>query len=103
MDNLEKQAITRAQLKAFLWIRYIDDCFVIWPHGKDTLTEFLTHINSIHAKIEFTMEMEKDNGIPFLELDLFIKMENDHSSISTYRKPTHTHTHTCLLYTSRCV
>ena len=41
MNNLEKKAIRTAQLKPSFWIRYIDNCFVIWPHGKNTLTRVL--------------------------------------------------------------
>ena len=49
MDKPEKKAISTAQLKFSFLIRYTN-CFTIWPHGKDTLTEFLSHINSIHSK-----------------------------------------------------
>ena len=47
----------------------------------------MTQINSNHSKIEFTMEMETDNGIPFL--DHFIKKKDGHLSFSTCRNPTH--------------
>ena len=46
------------------------------------------HINSIHSKIQFTMEMKADNSIPFLAH--FIKRKDNHLSFSRFRKPTHT-------------
>jgi hypothetical protein len=40
------------------WFHYVDDIFIIWPHGPDKLKEFLHHLNSIHQSIQFTMETE---------------------------------------------
>ena len=48
---------------------------------------FLNHANSIHQNIQFTLEMEKNGQIPFL--DILIQREIDGSlSSSAYRKPT---------------
>jgi hypothetical protein len=62
--------------------------FVIWLHGPNRLQEFFNHINSLRPSIQFTMEMEADNKIPFLDV-LVIKKQ---SALTTmvYRKPTHT-------------
>ena len=43
-----------------LWVRYVDDMFVIWPHGTDRLHSFHQHLNQQHPKIQFTVEEEKD-------------------------------------------
>lgn len=29
---------------------YVDDVWAVWTHGKETLTEFLQHLHSIHPK-----------------------------------------------------
>jgi hypothetical protein len=89
MDDLENRAINSSELKPTVWLRYIDDCFAIWPHGKDALTTFLTHLNGINKKIQFTVETETDNALPFLDL-LIRKKEDGHLTFSVYRKPTHT-------------
>ena len=71
------------------WYRYVDDTFVIWPHGRDKLQDFLNHINGLHKKIQFTMEIEKDGHLPFLDIDIYRK--NDGSlGHKVYCKPTHT-------------
>ncbi|XP_046407905.1 uncharacterized protein LOC124172509 [Ischnura elegans] len=50
---------------------------------------FLKHINSQHPTIQFTMEMEKDRRIPFL--DVIVNRRIDGSlGHEIYRKPTHT-------------
>ena len=55
MEDFEKKAMEQAVLKPVCWFRYVDDTFVIWPHGQEKLTEFLNHLNRIHNKIQFTI------------------------------------------------
>jgi hypothetical protein len=50
MEDFEEKALNQATLKPTCWYRYVDDTFVIWPHGKDNLTEFLEHLNGLHKK-----------------------------------------------------
>ncbi|XP_072395107.1 uncharacterized protein [Diabrotica undecimpunctata] len=72
MQEIEIRAITTAEYKPKLWLRYVDDTFIIWTHGEEKLNTFLNHINTIHPKIQFTMELEKDQQLPFLDV-LIIK------------------------------
>jgi hypothetical protein len=51
------------------WFRYVDNNFVIWPHGPDKLKDFLHHLNSIYQSIQFTTETESEGHLPFLDLD----------------------------------
>ncbi|GJQ86568.1 hypothetical protein Trydic_g7806 [Trypoxylus dichotomus] len=44
--------------KPELWLRYVDDSFIIWRHYEDKLQDFLSHLNSIHPKTKFTVEIE---------------------------------------------
>jgi hypothetical protein len=67
----------------------VDDTFVIWPHGADKLTEFLQHLNSINPNIQFTMEIEKDEKLPFLDI-LIYKTNDGKLGHQVYRKPTYT-------------
>ena len=45
-------------------------------------------MNERHHKIKFTIEMERDNKLPFL--DLLIDKSDDDLNINIYRKPTYT-------------
>ena len=69
--------------------RYVDDIFAIWPHGKASLTTFLVHLSSLHKNIQFTMEMEENGRLPFLDIDIYKKTTGSLGH-KVYRKPTHT-------------
>lgn len=89
MEHFENETLRKARFKPSTWFRYVDDTFVIWPHGPDRLTDFLTFLNSQHPNIKFTMEVERDRKIPFL--DVLIQRKDDNSlGYKVYRKPTHT-------------
>ena len=62
---------------------------MVWPHGKDTLQDFLQHLNQQHPSIKFTMETEEDHKIAFLDVGI---SRNPDGSLhhNVYRKPTHT-------------
>ena len=50
--------------------KFIDDIFLIWPHGEETLTEFIHMINNQHPTIKFTEEYSRTE-IPFLDTLVF--------------------------------
>ena len=66
---------------------YVDDIFCLFIHETDAEC-FSTFLNGQHPRIKFTIEKEKRNQLPFLDI------LNDSSSnkllISVYRKPTYT-------------
>ena len=59
MDRFETNALKNWDKKTLLWLRFIDDIFMIWNHGEEELKKFLTYLNSIHDKIKFTHEFSK--------------------------------------------
>ena len=91
MEHLEETALRTAPLQPTLWLRYVDDTFVIWPHGQDELQRFHDHINQQHPNIQFTIEEEKEGKLAFL--DVQITRSTDGLSTSVYHKPTHTDTY----------
>ena len=70
MEEFERKFMAISTYKPKCWYRYVDDTFVIWPHGMDRLKEFLDWLNGIHTNIDFTMEIEKDGHLPFLDIDI---------------------------------
>lgn len=89
MEDIEVRALESTTLKPKLWLRYVDDTFVIWTHGRNKLDEFLSHLNNIHSKIQFTMEVESLNQLPFLDV-LLKKKPDGKLGHTVYRKATHT-------------
>jgi hypothetical protein len=67
----------------------VDNTFVIWPHGQDKQREFLDYLNGLHNNIKFTMEIEEEGHLPFLDIDTYRKT-NGSIGHKVYRKPTHT-------------
>ena len=57
MEKFEDKALQTAKKKPTHWLRYVDDTFVIWSHGKEELQRFIDHLNSIYPMIQFTMEV----------------------------------------------
>jgi hypothetical protein len=78
MENFEKKALDSFPLKPLRWKRFVDDTNVLWPHGKDELEKFFQHLNDISKDIKFTMELEENGIIPFL--DVLIKRKEDGES-----------------------
>ena len=67
----------------------MDDTFVIWTGTKSELDTFLTFLNSINNHIQFTMEIEEDSKINFLDLTIR-RTEENKLTYSIFRKPTQT-------------
>ena len=89
MADFEEEAISTSSLKPSVWLRYVDDTFVIWPHGRDTLDLFLEHLNSRDPSIQFTMEVEENGMLPFLDVHVIRKPDGS-LTFKVFRKKTHT-------------
>ena len=89
LRGVVSRALLIPPLKPRCWKRFVDDTFVVWPHPKDTLVPFLNHLNSHSPHIQFTMEIEQNNSLSFLDV---LVTRNDNGSLShqVYRKKTHT-------------
>ena len=89
MEHFEETALQSATHKPKVWLRYVDDTFVVWQHGAEEINTFLQHLNCQHASIKFTMEMENQGAIPFLDTKI-TRTAQGSLSHQVYRKPTHT-------------
>ena len=85
MEFFENMAIERSAHNPTLWCHYMDNTFVVWPHGRSSVDSFLQHLNSLRPTIQFTMETETD-GI----LDVLVHRKEQDLTTTVYRKPTHT-------------
>nr|XP_022912504.1 uncharacterized protein LOC111423492 [Onthophagus taurus] len=89
MEIFEEEALKKSPWKPKLWLRYVDDTFVIWQHGKEQLQEFLDHFNPQNPMIKFTMETETAKQLPFLDV-LVTRKTVGGMELGVYRKKTHT-------------
>jgi hypothetical protein len=65
----------------------VDDTFVIWLSTERNLHKFQEHLNQRAPTIRFTLEVETENKLPFL--DVLVLREGAHSlSFTVFRKKT---------------
>lgn len=90
MAEWERTIFQKTSLTPLIYKRYLDDIFMVWTHGRDTLSEFLSILNSDHPCIRLCAEIS-DTNINFLDITLFIRPQTP-TVISTkvYHKPTDT-------------
>lgn len=88
MEKFEKKALDSYPLKPKFWIRFVDDTNVNWPRGEEELKNFLDHLNNISKDIQFTMEGEENNCIPFLDI-LLSRNEDGSLGHKVFRKKSH--------------
>ena len=74
--------------RVMFYRRYVDDIFCIFEH-QDHVAPFLSYLNKQHTNINFTVEHETGNNLPFLDV-LVTKHDNAVLGTTTYRKPTNT-------------
>ena len=87
MEEFEVQALSSFPHPPSLWLRFVDDTFVI--NKAEHSQELLQHINNQDPHIQFTVEPTQQDSLPFLDTLITIQPDNTLST-TVYRKPTHT-------------
>ena len=96
MADFEDKWVYTYHTQPRVWLRYIDDIFMVWDNDKESLENFLSHLNSCHHSIKFTSEVSKEQ-INFL--DTTVRLNEDRKLYTDlYCKPTDAHNY--LLYNS---
>ena len=68
-----------------LYLRYIDDLFLIWTGTKQQFEDFICSLNNQHPSIKFSYQIS-NTSIYFLDTTVYIKNRKLHTTIFT--KPT---------------
>ena len=91
MGRFEENFVYKTEWSNYviIWVRFIDDIFLIWKGDIDSITEFIGHLNNAAPSIKFTHEIST-NSVNFLDTTV---LEDRQGNISTdvYQKPTDTH------------
>ncbi|XP_074822342.1 uncharacterized protein LOC141995220 [Natator depressus] len=85
MADLEQCFLSSRLLMPLLYLRYIDDIFIIWTHGKEALEEFHHDFNNFHPTINLSLD-QSTQEIHFLDTTVLISY--GHITTTLYRKPT---------------
>ena len=67
MEDVETRAISNSTHTPFFWKRYVDD--VCTALQKSHVEEFKDHLNTIEPTIQFTVELESNGKLSFLDTD----------------------------------
>ena len=87
MSDFEEKAINTFHLKPWVWWRYIDDVFMIWEHGEESLKEFFSHLNNVDPNIKFQKPLDySSETVDFL--DVKVTKIGEKLKTDLYTKPT---------------
>ena len=89
MADFEDKWVYTYETRPSIWLRYIDDIFLIWEHSSEELDIFLQHLNSCHPTIKFTSEQSTDH-VNFLDTTVHLTPEGTLYT-DLYCKPTDSH------------
>ena len=92
IGDLEENFIQSREDKPLLWVRYIDDVFMIWTHAREKLDHFLNDLNKLKERIKFTAEISTQ-ACNFLDLTIYKSpsfLSTGTLSTKIYYKPTNT-------------
>ena len=91
MAELEEEIPGKAELKPYLWWKYIYNIFFLWEHGEEKLKTFIGNINKMHPTIKFTADWSKTSiNFPdvtvsitecIIETDLYVKPTDSHQNL----------------------
>ena len=90
MGKIEEILKQLGQGNIALWLRFIDDIFLIWTSTMELLLDYMSRINSTHHTIKFTHECDLKE-ITFLDVTLYKGQRFQESGIldvKTHIKPT---------------
>ena len=89
LSIFEPNMLNQYPIKPSIWLRYVEDIFMIRNDSEDKLMNFLAYINTVYPAIQFT-HAHSFKSVNFL--DVLVTLTND-GTISTdiYTKPTNAH------------
>lgn len=85
MSELQNSCLQKLSFKPPFYKRYVDDIVTCIP--KDQIDIVLNTFNKFHPKLQFTIEVETNQQLPFLDV-LLIRNSHNHIITDWYHKPT---------------
>ena len=82
----EKHIYPLIKNKSAIYLRYIDDIFMVWTKPENELKHFINEINQKHQSIKFDFKFSKES-IEFLDTLVYIDSKN-RLQTTLYKKPT---------------
>ena len=89
MADFEEKYVYTYPKQPSLWLRYIDNIYMLWPHGLQELYKFIDHLNSRQETISFTHNISEFSA-DFLDTTVKHTPGMEHS-VDLFTKPTDSH------------
>ena len=93
MADWERTALAKSRLLPTLYLRYLDDIFIIWEHSKQEFEQFFNILNTHHPSIKLKHTLS-DTHVDFLDVTIFKGpgfLKTGTLDTKVYFKPTDTH------------
>lgn len=93
MADWEKSAFEKCTKLPLLYLRYLDDIFIIWEHTRNDFTAFFNILNTHHTSIKLKYELS-ETSVNFLDVTIYKGANFENEGIldtKVYFKPTDTH------------
>ena len=85
MADFEEKVVYKYHLQPLLWLRYIDDIFILWQHGPDEFDKLVDFLNNNDYGLEFTRD---GSSLKVNFLDTTAILEGNHIETELFIKPT---------------
>lgn len=89
MGKFEKEYLESCGVQPLLWLRFLDDIFMIWDDSEEKLLQFFDELNKFHETINFTYNYSKTNAV-FLDVKIE-KSDEGMLCTSVFEKDTNVH------------
>ena len=86
MGKLEADFLSTQALKPAFYARLLDDIFLIWNYGQDSLVQFIDAFNNYNESVKLTSSIS-DSDICFLDIRVYFDSDRQIQT-TIYRKPT---------------
>jgi len=93
MAQFEEQAMSKCSKTPNLYLRFLDDIFILWPHTMEDFDKFLTTLNNHQPTIKLKPTVSQ-YSVDFLDVTIFKGHTFQTSNVldtKVYFKPTDTH------------
>ena len=72
MESYENEFVLDPEKNKFVpifWKREVDDVYCLWQYGEEHIQDFLEYLNGCHQRIKWTIEVEKEGKLSFVDLN----------------------------------
>ena len=79
MEDVEERALSSYNTDVIFWKRFVDDVCTSLP--TDTIKHILSHLSSTETIIKFTVEVENEDRLSFLDADIMHHSDGSYSCL----------------------